>query len=309
MSLTLRRDGSSRFGINNKYGLFPAVSVGWNLGREDFMSNVDFVSDLKFRASWGQTGNDQIGNFDSRGLVGSTRAYNGGAGIGPTQLSNPDLKWEVRQEFNVGLDFGFFNNRLTGSIDAYKRDNKDVLLNKPLYQTTGFDQIAQNVGSIRNQGVEFAIRGRILDGDFKWTSSFNISYNYNKVTGLYDTLTSLPSDPSIKIGESLQSWFVVPFAGVNPATGRPMWRDINNNLTYFANAADWKCFSTTNMEESYRMAKSTSCLKSVVVHSMHSRMFMTEDGQPQAKLLMFPVQLMVMQKQELPETLPAQEPC
>lgn len=238
MSLTLRRDGSSRFGANNRYGLFPAVSVGWNLGREEFMSKADFISDLKFRASWGQTGNDQIGNFDSRGLVGSTRAYNGGAGIGPTQLSNPDLKWEVRQEFNIGLDFGFFNNRLTGSIDAYRRDNKDLLLPRPLYLTSGFTSINQNVGSVRNEGVEFAIRGRIIDGDFKWTSSFNISRNINQVTGLYDTLTSLPSDPSIKIGESLGSWFTVPFAGVNPATGRAMWRDINNNLTYFANAAD-----------------------------------------------------------------------
>ncbi len=245
LSLTVRRDGSSRFGINNKYGIFPAVSAGWNIGREDFMEKVGFISDLKLRASWGQTGNDQIGNFLSRGLVGSTRAYNGGAGIGPTQLSNPDLKWEVRQEFNVGLDFGFFGNRLTGSIDVYKRDNKDLLLDRPLYLTSGFGVITQNVGSVRNQGVEFAIRGRILDGAFKWTSSFNISYNDNRVTGLYDTLTSLPSDPSIKIGASLGSWFLVPYVGVNPATGRPLWRDINGNLTYFANAADRRFLGNT----------------------------------------------------------------
>lgn len=244
-SFTVRRDGSSRFGQNNLYGVFPAVSAGWNIAAENFMQKVKAVSDLKVRVSWGQTGNDQIGNFLSRGLYGATRTYNGGAGIGPTQLSNPDLKWERREEVNAGIDYGFFNNRISGSIDVYKRENKDLLLDRPIYQTTGFSSITQNVGAVQNRGIEFSVRARILDGQFKWTTSFNISYNDNKVTGLYDTLSSLPSDPSIKIGKSLGSWFLVPYAGVNPATGRPMWNDINNNLTYFANAADRRFVGNT----------------------------------------------------------------
>ena len=237
-SFTIRRDGSSRFGANNVYGIFPAVSAGWNIASERFMEKVKAVSDLKIRVSYGQTGNDQIGNFLSKGLYGATRTYNGGAGIGPTQLSNPDLKWERREEINAGIDFGFFNNRISGSFDVYRRTNKDLLLDRPVYLTTGFGSITQNVGSVQNQGVEFAIRAKVLDGAFKWTTSFNISYNDNRVTGLYDTLTSLPSDPSIKIGKSLGSFFTNPYVGVNPATGRTMWRDINGNLTYFANAAD-----------------------------------------------------------------------
>lgn len=244
-AFTIRRDGSSRFGENNRYGIFPSVSAGWNIASEPFLERSKAVSDLKIRVSYGQTGNDQIGNFLSRGLYGATRTYNGGAGIGPTQLANPDLQWERREEINAGIDYGFFNNRITGSIDVYRRENKDLLLDRPVYLSTGFGSITQNVGSVMNRGIEFAIRAKILDGEFKWTTSFNISYNDNKVTGLYDTLSSLPSDPSIKIGKSLGSWFVVPYAGANPATGRPMWRDINNNLTYFANAADRRFVGNT----------------------------------------------------------------
>jgi TonB-linked SusC/RagA family outer membrane protein len=237
-SFTIRRDGSSRFGANNLYGIFPAVSAGWNVANERFLENSHVLSDLKLRVSYGQTGNDQIGNFLSKGLYGATRTYNGGAGIGPTQLANPDLKWERRVEWNAGLDYGFLNDRINGSLDVYRRNNNDLLLDRSLYLSTGFSSITQNVGSVQNSGIEFLVRGTIVDGAFKWTASFNISYNDNKVTKLYDTLRSLPADPSIKIGESLGSFFVVPYAGVNPATGRPMWRDINGNLTYFANAAD-----------------------------------------------------------------------
>ena len=245
LSFTVRRDGSSRFGENNLWGIFPAVSAGWNLANEEFLSNSRAISDLKLRVSWGQTGNDQIGNFLSKGLYGATRTYNGGAGIGPTQLANPDLKWERREEWNVGMDYGFFNNRVTGSVDIYRRNNNDLLLDRSLYLSTGFNSITQNVGSVQNQGIEFIVTGRILDGDFKWMTSFNISYNDNRVTKLYDTLQSLPADPSIKIGQSLGSHFLVPYAGVNPATGRPMWWDIKGNLTYFANAADRRFMGNT----------------------------------------------------------------
>ena len=245
LSLTVRRDGSSRFGANNLYAIFPAISAGWNLASERFMEKAKAISDLKVRVSYGQTGNDQIGNFLSRGLYGATRTYNGSAGIGPTQLANPDLKWERRTETNFGIDFGFFNNRLTGSLDFYRRENKDLLLSVPIYTTTGFSSITRNTGSVQNQGVEFAFRYKVLDGAFKWTTSFNISYNDNRVTGLYDTLTSLPSDPSIKIGKSLGSFFTNKYAGVNPATGRPMWYDLAGNLTYTALAADRQFLGNT----------------------------------------------------------------
>ena len=239
LTLTLRRDGSSRFGANNQFGIFPAISAGWNITGEEFLSGNKIVSDLRLRASFGRSGNDQIGNFDSRGLFGATATYNGGAGIGPTQLGNPDLTWETREEINAGLDYGFFNNRISGSFDVYKRDNKGLLLDRPLYLTTGYASISQNLGQVRNSGVEFAIRAKIIDQtSFKWTSSFNISRNWNKVISLYDGNQFLPANPAIRVGESLGSFFTNPYAGVNPATGRPMWRDLNNNLTYQALAAD-----------------------------------------------------------------------
>lgn len=247
LTASLRRDGSSRFGANTQYGIFPSVSVGWNLVAESFMKNVNFVSDAKLRASWGRVGNDQIGNFDSRGLFGATSTYNGGAGIGPTQIANPDLSWESREDINFGLDYGFLRNRITGSFDVYRRDNFNLLLNRPVAPSTGIPGggISQNLGSVRNTGYEFMIRGRILDGAFKWTSTFNISHNDNKVTKLYDTLKFLPADASIRIGESLGSWYTVPYAGVNPATGRPMWYDLNGNLVYTANVADRRIMGNT----------------------------------------------------------------
>jgi len=244
---SVRRDGSSRFGKDAKYGIFPSVSAGWNLVNENFMRNVAFVSDAKIRASWGRVGNDQFGNFASRGLFGATSNYNGAAGIGLTQVENPELSWETREDINFGFDYGFLRNRITGSFDIYKRDNTNLLLDRPVAPSTGIPgaSFAQNLGAVRNTGYEFMVRGRILDGPFKWTSTFNISHNDNKVTKLYDTLQFLPADASIRIGESLGSWFLVPYAGVNPATGRPMWYDINGNIVYTANAADRRIMGNT----------------------------------------------------------------
>ncbi len=239
LTFTLRRDGSSRFGANNLFGTFPSVSAGWNMVNESFMKKQDLVSDLKLRLSYGQNGNNQIGNFDSKGLYGaSTRVYSGSSALTPSQLANPDLKWEVREEWNAGLDFGFLKNRIVGSIDVYKRMNRDLLLNRPLYATTGFASVSQNLGSVQNKGIELSLRTINFDGEFKWRTSFNIAFQQNRVTGLYDTLQFLPSDASIRIGESLGSNFTTKYAGVNPATGRAMWYDINGNITYSPLAAD-----------------------------------------------------------------------
>jgi TonB-dependent starch-binding outer membrane protein SusC len=238
-SATLRRDGSSRFGEDNFFAVFPSFSAGWNIVNEKFMESVKFISDLKLRVSYGQNGNDQIGNFSSRGLYGSGRVYGGSGGINPTQLANPDLRWEIREEWNAGIDFGLFQNRISAVVDVYRRVNKDLLLSRPLYQTTGFGSVTQNLGSVENKGLEIGLRTVNIDGrSFKWVTSFNISFQKNKVLSLYDGLQFLPSDPSIRVGQSLGSIFTQKYAGVNPATGRPMWYDINGNITYQPNAND-----------------------------------------------------------------------
>lgn len=238
----LRYDYSSRFGENNRWGLFPAVKVAWNVDREKFMDAADFVSSLRLRASYGQQGNDQIGNFDSRGLFGSGALYNGAAGINFTQLANPDLKWEVIEVSNLGVDFSLFKNRLTSSIEVYRKLTTDALLDQPLQLTTGFASFTSNVGSLENKGIEVTIGGDVLRGrnsdGFRWNTNFVFAYNKNEVKSLYNNLQELPGDQSTRVGRTIGSIFTQRYAGVNPATGRPMWYDSTGNLTYQVLARD-----------------------------------------------------------------------
>lgn len=243
-TVTARYDGSSRFGVNNSYGLFPSIRLGWNLAEEEFLKSSRVVSDMKLRASYGLTGNDQIGNFAARGLYGGGGNYSGSAGIVPSSLANLDLGWETNNTLNFGLDYGFFSNRITGSIDVFDRRTKDLLLDQPILWTNGFSSISNNVGELQNRGIEFEITSvNINTGDFRWSTSFNFSKIDNQVVSLYDSLKFLPANPGIAIGQPVGrdgggANFVAEYAGVNPATGRPMWYDINRNITYLPLAAD-----------------------------------------------------------------------
>jgi TonB-dependent starch-binding outer membrane protein SusC len=239
----LRYDGSSRFGEDNKFGTFPSIKVAWNLDNEQFMQRQSWISTLRLRASWGQTGNDQIGNFDALGLYGGGPVYGGSAGITFTQLANPNLKWERNETINFGVDFGFFaGNRLNGSIELYQKLTKDLLLTQPVQWTTGFGGISLNTGEMENRGVELTIGGTILKssqaGGFNWNANFVFTYNKNKIKTLYGGLKELPGDPSTRVGREFQSVFVQQYAGVNPATGRPMWYDTLGNLSYQVQARD-----------------------------------------------------------------------
>ena len=237
---TARRDGSSRFGANNKYGIFQSAQAAWNVKDELFMQDVKAISDLKLRFSFGQTGNDQIGNVLYSQLYGASRVYGNSSAINPTQLGNPDLSWETREESNLGLELGLFKNKVSLVIDAYRRVNKDLLLDRSLYATTGFTTIRQNLGSTENKGLEIGLTVNPFTGPFKWTSSFNIAFQSNKVLSLYDGLQALPNDASIRVGSPLGSFYTTEWAGVNPATGRGMWYDKDGNITYNPAAADRK---------------------------------------------------------------------
>jgi len=248
LSGILRYDGSSRFGEDNQYGWFPSIRAAWNLDNEAFMADNYWINTLRARASWGVTGNDQIGNFDALGLYGAAAPYAGNAGITFTQLSNPALSWERNQTVNFGLDFGFFKNRLFGSVEVYDKLTKDLLLSQPVQWTSGFASITRNLGQIQNRGIELTfgfmpIKSSAPDG-FDWTSSFVFTYNDNRVKSLYVDpstgvdLQELPGDPSTRVGRPLNSVFTQEYAGVNPATGRPMWYDINKNITYQPQLAD-----------------------------------------------------------------------
>lgn len=251
----LRRDGSSRFGSNNRYGYFPAVSAAWRIGDEDFLKKATWLSDLKLRVSYGETGNSQFlmtntgagtgpaptieSNYPALSLFESNVAasYNSGAGISFAQLGNSQLGWERNVTTNFGLDFGLFNNRITGTVDYFIRTTKDLLLSKPLPTTSGFTSIAQNIGSLENKGVEFGMTTINLTGDFRWTTNFNITFLKNKVLSLLEPGEDLPAN-NLWIGRPVGEVWVAHWAGVNPADGRPMWYDANNNITYNPVQAD-----------------------------------------------------------------------
>ncbi len=254
LSLIARLDGSSRFGANNRVGFFPSISGAWLISEEDFLKGGTVLNELKLRASYGTTGNDQLGslfgasNFPGLGLVTPGFDYNGSAGFAPTQLGNPDLKWETNVTTNLGLDFGFFNNRITGSVDVFDRTSRDLLLPFNLPFTSGYSTISRNAGVVQNRGLEVELNTvNVQSGDLKWKSSFNITFIQNKVKELYPGIVPLNNpDSAITVsytdfygvgrtaivGRPLQPQYTTEYAGVNPATGRPMFYDFAGNITY-----------------------------------------------------------------------------
>jgi len=253
-SFTARYDGSSRFGANNKYGFFPAVSAGWLMSEENFIkNNASWVDEIKLRASYGQTGNDQVGNFDALGLVDGGFNYAGAAGIAPTQLANPNLRWERLSTANVGLDLSFFNRRLGTTIEYFNRKSTDLLLDQPVAWTAGYSNISTNVGEMINKGWEFSLNTVNLQiGSFSWRTNFNITLLENRVTKLAGADTVLPGNLTIRTGHPINVVFTAEYAGVNPATGRPMWYDANGNITYLPrNPADFKILGASNLATTF----------------------------------------------------------
>jgi len=182
---TFRADGSSRF-VNNQWGYFPGVSAAWSLADDLFPAN-NTISQLKLRVGWGQTGNNNINNFLSRQLFGGGANYLDSPGITPTQLGNPDLKWETTTQTNIGLDFGIINDRITGSVDFFIKDTDDLLLNRPIPTTSGFETVIQNVGEVRNTGVDISLTTlNFSKPDFSWSSTFTVGYLKNEVVRLVD---------------------------------------------------------------------------------------------------------------------------
>ncbi len=191
LSGLVRSDGSSRFGTEKRYGVFPSVSAAWNIIDEGFMKNQKALSNLKVKLGWGIRGNSGIGNFASRGLIGAGYNYTQKAGLAQFQLANPALGWEARNEINGGLDLGFFNNRVNMTIEYYQANTKDLLLNRPLVYTSGFTSISENIGSMRNKGWDIGITTtNVKNKDFQWSTTFNISTNNNVITKLVSPFAS-----------------------------------------------------------------------------------------------------------------------
>ncbi|WP_421774033.1 SusC/RagA family TonB-linked outer membrane protein [Gracilimonas sp.] len=234
LNVVARYDGNSRFGEDTRWGFFPSVSVGWIISEEDFL-DIEAIDQLKLRAGYGTTGNSAIGNFASRGLYSASGSYLGSTGLRPTQLANANLGWEEAQEINIGLDYELFEGRIFGSVDAYQKDNTQLLFDRPLPSSSGYGSITENIGEVRNTGIEFEINTvNVAAAGFRWQSRFNVAFTDNEILELPDG-TPIGEDnlfTSLQEGKPIGLIQVVRWAGVNPADGRPMWYDADGNITY-----------------------------------------------------------------------------
>lgn len=244
LTANFRADGSSKLAKNHRWGYFPSVSAGWRISAEPFMQNVRAINDLKLRGSWGQNGNQEgLSNYASYGLNGYTRRTPtdppSGPGITPPNYApNPDLKWETTTQTNIGIDLALFNSRLTVTADAYLKKTKDLLLNVPLPNTSGYSYIPRNSGSIENKGLEFVVSSVNMDkGAFRWTTDFNIAFNRNKITNLelnniyrYAAVEGR-SDQIIILqkGLALGTFYGYVAEGVDPETGNMKYKDVDGN--------------------------------------------------------------------------------
>ncbi|MBX3252752.1 MAG: TonB-dependent receptor [Chitinophagaceae bacterium] len=193
ITASYRADGSSVFGANNKWGYFPSAAAAWRISEEDFIQGLKAISTLKLRGSWGKTGNQAIQPYQTLATVASgfNYPYDGNStpniGFSMSRTANPNLRWETTEQSNIGIDLGFFNDRLTATVDVYKKVTTDLLLNKQVEAYTGFATILSNVGSIQNKGLEISVGGKPLAGrDLRWNTAVNISFNRSKVLALLD---------------------------------------------------------------------------------------------------------------------------
>lgn len=206
---SFRADGSSKFSKQNRYGYFPSTSLAWSFGQEDFMKKLgSVVSSGKLRASWGLTGNNRVGEYETYALLRQLKAASGNISSGvypfdnninnvgtvPISLLNRNLKWETTEQWNVGLDVGFLNERIGATVDWYMKTTRDLLLDADMPFSTGFSNAMKNIGVVRNSGVEFTLNTLNIDKkNFKWRTNFNIAFNKNKVLELSENQASLPT--------------------------------------------------------------------------------------------------------------------
>ncbi|MDP4290449.1 MAG: TonB-dependent receptor [Bacteroidota bacterium] len=226
LTLTGRRDGSSAFGVNDKFSFFPSMAFAWNITNESFMKNNKTISNLKLRVSYGSNGNQAIGNYKTLATL-ATRPYVDGTttepGYIPSSLDDPNLHWETTNSANLGLDFGFLKGRIQGAVDLYDAKTHDLLLNRSISPVQGINSITQNIGKTENKGIELTVNSvNVKTATFTWSTNFNISANQNKIVALYGDAKN----------DTLNRWFI----------GHP----INVNFGYVFNGIYQKTDDTIN---------------------------------------------------------------
>ena len=220
LTVTLRADGSSRFAKGHKWGYFPSGGLAWRINQEDFLKDVNFLDNLKLRTSYGIVGNQEISSYQSMAQVDATSSrYTdyvfGGTlanGSRTSILAQPDLTWEKSRQFDLGLDFAFFKNRLSGSIDGYYKYTYDLLYNVPLPLESGYRTALVNVGAMKNRGIELTLNSVNIDTkDFTWQTSLNYSFNKNEIDKLYNDLERVGN---YFVGQSINVIYTKRFGGI-----------------------------------------------------------------------------------------------
>ena len=235
--LSLRTDGSSRFGANNRWGVFGAVGFMWNLRNEDFMSGSrSWLTMGQIALSSGTSGNSEIPNYEHLALIGGGSDYVGDAGVAPVQPGNENLTWENTWTSNIAFHFGFWN-RLNVDLELYNKQTTDMLMAVPLAysQSNGYGYIWDNVGTMVNRGVELNVNATVVAyKDFSWNVNANVGYNHNRLTELYngvDEYETANTSTKLVVGHPVGEFYINRYAGVNPANGDALWYDKDGNLT------------------------------------------------------------------------------
>lgn len=211
VTFTGRADGSSKFGYANRYAFFPSAALAWRVVEEDFMKNIRPVSNLKLRTSYGVTGNSEITAYQALAGMSNYSVIFGGSraiGVGTGRLSNPDLRWEKTYQVDAGLELGLFQNRLSLELDVYRKLTTDMLLSAPVPYSSGYETVSKNVGSMENRGLELGINSvNVNRGGFSWNTTFNISFNKNKVIALTGGSDIFIGSTVVREGEPVGSFF------------------------------------------------------------------------------------------------------
>ena len=247
LTANFRADGSSKLAPGKRWGYFPSVSVGWRLSRESFLSNIEWLSELKLRGGWGQTGNQAgISSYAylQRYKIARQNWWGNGANanamitLTPNSFSNPNLTWETTTQSNIGLDVALFKNRLAFAIDAYIKNTTNLLMEVPLPATSPVPSIYRNEGEMTNKGIEFSVDSRNLTGELEWNTNFNISLNRNKLNKLslqkvyyYASTSEATSEQVVRIteGQPLGKFWGLISEGVDPQTGDIKYKDLNGD--------------------------------------------------------------------------------
>ena len=242
-SVAIRADGSSRFPVGKQFGYFPSFSAGWNINREKFMENSKTLTALKLRASYGFTGDQEIGDYQNKPLW-QPAIYNGQSGLKPKLITDPNLTWQKNKGFNVGIDFELWNGLVSGSTDYFVNTRTDLLNYVPIAGTTGFATLLTNGGEVEDKGFEFNVTTRNINtNNFRWSTNFNITFQKNTLlktpidNQLLSSFNDLNPTHILKVGQPVGSFWGIKYLGVNPQTGDAKFEDLNKDGVIDANDA------------------------------------------------------------------------